>query len=477
MAINTRSAMRTISWNEVRENSASQEGVDAWIVINGYVYDVTKFVDVHPGGHYILQAAGSDATSYFYTMHSPLKVDKILEKASSLIIGKLSEAESLYIDRKSMVSHMHTELRQRLGKKPKHPWTVKLSVFVQITSWFVAFFAAYVQGSIIAALVLMCIDGQVHNIIHAASHGMIFDNPDLTQKAITFLSWLNNSAAAYYGGKLYTQYGTMKHFPNGIHFGHHTYCGNDAVDPEVYGFRKSMWDKIELRTNLDQERKYHHRFQHLYYIPARVWVKVYLPSFVKPLQLCRTTIRVAVMHRIAVWEKAMLLSKILFEFLLGSATLGGSGYPLLAFLLLPFRRALLVASIHHQWLTWPMMMGVLNLADTMHWTSANPLEHHWNPSSSCWASMQIAYSNDLHWIAPSKSFFGAIEKFMMKFWDFGSSYQCIHHIFPGLSPAYYPLAQNIIQEQCAACNLVYHTNGQMGALFDRLDFLRTFGTS
>lgn len=38
---------------------------DAWTSINGMVFDITEFVNEHPGGAVILKAAGKDGTSLF----------------------------------------------------------------------------------------------------------------------------------------------------------------------------------------------------------------------------------------------------------------------------------------------------------------------------------------------------------------------------------------------------------------------------
>lgn len=68
----------------VRENEAPVRGVEkkpramsevakhasassCWLVIDGKVYDVTKFIPFHPGGSAILQGCGKDATRLFET--------------------------------------------------------------------------------------------------------------------------------------------------------------------------------------------------------------------------------------------------------------------------------------------------------------------------------------------------------------------------------------------------------------------------
>ena len=56
-------AQRVIKLEEVREHSTNQS---LWIVIANDVYDVTKFMDEHPGGEEVLiEAGGSDGTESF----------------------------------------------------------------------------------------------------------------------------------------------------------------------------------------------------------------------------------------------------------------------------------------------------------------------------------------------------------------------------------------------------------------------------
>lgn len=60
---------------------------DAWLIVEGGVYDVTPFIDDHPGGRSILlKACGTDATEVFWQFHSA----KVLKRhAAPLLIGKV----------------------------------------------------------------------------------------------------------------------------------------------------------------------------------------------------------------------------------------------------------------------------------------------------------------------------------------------------------------------------------------------------
>jgi len=59
---------------------------DAWIVIDGYVLDVTQWIDIHPGGKAILKGIGKDYTDEWYNYHDISTAFKYFPK---YIIGKL----------------------------------------------------------------------------------------------------------------------------------------------------------------------------------------------------------------------------------------------------------------------------------------------------------------------------------------------------------------------------------------------------
>jgi predicted heme/steroid binding protein len=59
----------------------------SWIIIHDKVYDVSKFLDDHPGGKKVLlKAAGSDASKQFDDFHNPSVLTKI---ASKYLIGEV----------------------------------------------------------------------------------------------------------------------------------------------------------------------------------------------------------------------------------------------------------------------------------------------------------------------------------------------------------------------------------------------------
>ncbi|KAI8912678.1 acyl-CoA dehydrogenase/oxidase [Gorgonomyces haynaldii] len=74
---------RTFSRKEVAQHNSK---TSLWIVIDTVVYDITKFLELHPGGeHVLLQYAGKDATQIFYSLHR----QAVLEKYKRYVIGSI----------------------------------------------------------------------------------------------------------------------------------------------------------------------------------------------------------------------------------------------------------------------------------------------------------------------------------------------------------------------------------------------------
>jgi len=67
-------ADRSFTLEEVARHN--KEG-DCWIVIDGVVYDVSKFLKLHPGGKYVLfQQVGKDSSDVFHLYHPPSVMTK-----------------------------------------------------------------------------------------------------------------------------------------------------------------------------------------------------------------------------------------------------------------------------------------------------------------------------------------------------------------------------------------------------------------
>lgn len=65
---------------------------DAWIAIRGIVYNVTHYMDFHPGGsEELMRGVGTDATDLFNQVHAWVNYDSILKKC---VVGRLKRGDS-----------------------------------------------------------------------------------------------------------------------------------------------------------------------------------------------------------------------------------------------------------------------------------------------------------------------------------------------------------------------------------------------
>ena len=82
----------TLTRDEVAKHNTEE---DIWTIIDHKVYDLTDFIDAHPGGSVVLaQVAGTDSTEAFYNLHR----HEILQRYSSLCLGELEGEKSEVID-------------------------------------------------------------------------------------------------------------------------------------------------------------------------------------------------------------------------------------------------------------------------------------------------------------------------------------------------------------------------------------------
>lgn len=70
------------------EVSLHNKRTDCWIIIKNKVYDVTSYVEEHPGGDAILAHAGDDSTEGFF---GPQHATRVFDMIEDFYIGKLEK--------------------------------------------------------------------------------------------------------------------------------------------------------------------------------------------------------------------------------------------------------------------------------------------------------------------------------------------------------------------------------------------------
>eukprot|EP00924_Labyrinthula_sp_SR-Ha-C_P012826 snap_masked-scaffold_12-processed-gene-0.40-mRNA-1 protein AED:0.06 eAED:0.06 QI:0/0/0/1/1/1/2/0/564 len=80
--------MKMYSWNEIKKHNSVK---DLWIVYGGYIFDITKFYKLHPGGRKVLTTMASRDCTDVFTQFHPQNTYFLLSK---FLIGKLEAANT-----------------------------------------------------------------------------------------------------------------------------------------------------------------------------------------------------------------------------------------------------------------------------------------------------------------------------------------------------------------------------------------------
>ncbi|XP_002987938.2 cytochrome b5 domain-containing protein RLF [Selaginella moellendorffii] len=81
-----RSNRRMIAMEEVKQHRKQD---DAWTVLRGRVYNITPYLNFHPGGlDMLMKAAGKDCTSLFNKYHAWVNAEFLLERC---LLGALEQ--------------------------------------------------------------------------------------------------------------------------------------------------------------------------------------------------------------------------------------------------------------------------------------------------------------------------------------------------------------------------------------------------
>ncbi len=120
---------------------------DVWLIVRDAVYDVSKFVDRHPGGDLILLQKGRDVTSMFESLH-PSTAQKTLEKykigtvapgsARSTVTFPPAEEKNFYPTLKVRVEKYFKESGEKRRDTPRMYLKALSIVAFTLTTWWLS---------------------------------------------------------------------------------------------------------------------------------------------------------------------------------------------------------------------------------------------------------------------------------------------------------------------------------------------------
>eukprot|EP00331_Platyophrya_macrostoma_P025180 CAMPEP_0176452368 /NCGR_PEP_ID=MMETSP0127-20121128/28493_1 /TAXON_ID=938130 /ORGANISM="Platyophrya macrostoma, Strain WH" /LENGTH=634 /DNA_ID=CAMNT_0017840807 /DNA_START=67 /DNA_END=1971 /DNA_ORIENTATION=+ len=400
--------LRQYTWPEIIQHDKPG---DCWIVIHGKVYDVTNFVDHHPGGSMIYDGAGGDCTAMFESYH-PLALTKS-GPPEKYLIGEVRD----YTDFYSWDGEFYDKLKAKVEKalphdKRRNSSSLFSKGFVIIIGYWIGMYCYIKYNNIWATLLFSFFGSQVGvNVMHDGNHG--------AYSTSRFLSWIAGASLDFTGS-------TSVVYKRSHNFGHHGCVNHLELD-------RSFDTTFPLfRLHKLQPKMWIHSYQHIYIwlIYGMVNFGDLFGTFDELAWMSNYPTRRGHVSRAVYWTHAFVkFYWIMFDLVIPSYIHG----------------------FCHAFPYWVMHMVVFAYGYALffavnHWTTEAAQVDNTSVGRDNWGVLQVENSSNF-----------AIGS---KFWTHisgGLNYQIEHHLFPGYAHTNLPEISEIVQEACKENKIRYYS--------------------
>ena len=399
---------------------------NAHVAYKGKVYDITGFVEKHPGGQeQIMLAAGRDMTQLFHSYHKPHIAD-LIEKRCKYVGDLISDEMPTFIPEDGKfyqtLNHRVSNFFKSNGLDPKVDvvtfFRYALFCFLSIFLWYVclALYGAAPLMSVIVAMVSGLFTALVAMTVgHDGNHYAITHKPWVW----TWCFFCSGSITGY--SSLSWRY---QHT-----YGHHMFTNIDGVDPDIHTAPKGP-DVRRIKPLQSWFPTY--RIQHLYMpivYPLLVY-KMKLEDFHTFYVMKKATIRI---NPLTTFQFLMFLGEKFLHFLIRLIV------PCFFFSLTSVLVLNLIADIVTG--LWQAFISQITHVNSMvEWPTKE------KKYKTPWAEMQVATTVDF---ATNSWFWSMITGTV--------NHQIAHHLFPGVLQTYYPYITPIVKQTCAEFGLNYNS--------------------
>ena len=213
--------------------------------IHGKVYDLTSFMDKHPGGRKLLEASkgDEDVTATFESYHALSDMKKIKSIMKKYEIGTC-EPSAFSFDEKGFYRTLQRRVRalfkHRYGHKSNMYWCAKTCI--QMVLFVASFYVAFCTYVPVVSMLSSILCGHMYIqlgfcVMHDASHNGISRYGYVNE----YLSLLWNTFA-FWDSDLWSRHHSFRH---------HAFTGDHKLDPDIIHY------KPFFRKDTDQpDKKY-----------------------------------------------------------------------------------------------------------------------------------------------------------------------------------------------------------------------------
>ncbi|RLO13363.1 hypothetical protein DYB28_012462 [Aphanomyces astaci] len=247
---------KTFTWQEVAKHNHAGS---AWMIVRNKVYDVTSWVDKHPGGaEMVTLHSGREATDTFDSYH-PFsdRAEKVLAKYE---IGTLAGPAEFPVYKPD--TGFYRECRKRVGeyfdKNKINPqagfagfWRMIVVMAIAAATYYGMHFSTILAVQVAAAAIFgVCQALPLLHVMHDSSHAAFTKQPFIREfTGRLFMDWFAGAS--------------MVSWLNQHVVGHHIYTNVAGADPDLPVDFEGDVRRIVTRQVL----KPMYRFQHLYLPP------------------------------------------------------------------------------------------------------------------------------------------------------------------------------------------------------------------
>mgnify|MGYP003388037293 FL=1 len=401
----------------------------------GHVYDLTNFLDKHPGGRTILEFTKNegDITATFESYHSLADIKSIRKTLETYKISNRGKKQMYTFNEKDFYNTCRSRVKEYFGNtiwnlsvthkiKANIWWLLKTtSIFgLYLISFYIAFFTNYEYDYIMAFISGILVISFSFCILHDASHcALIYKNGNLNNK----ISKIANSLILW-NSNMWTYHHSFRH---------HTYTGIEILD----------LDNPYLENLYIINAKYIRDFFILFLLvifPGS-WGALFLKYWI--FWRCDKSVP---------YKKIIGTTK-LYEYLI-----------IFLMILIHIKKGnILVSSLYFIACNLAFMTASIANHDTYE-TIRNI--NNSQKKITDWGETQVINSSNFQ-----------INKYYNIYHHLfgGINYQIEHHLFPSMCHIYYPEISHIIQKTCKEFNIPYiqHTN-----IFTSIyDYFKSYSTN
>ncbi|CAG8446338.1 8031_t:CDS:10 [Cetraspora pellucida] len=435
---------KKFTWEELAKHNKPD---DAYVAVRGNVYDITSFIERHPGGDDILLlAAGRDITQAFETYHELGKPDVVLKKffVGTLVTNELPIFPEPSGFHRAMKKNVEEYFRKTEidPKNSTNIWIRYAIIYgMLVGSYYAQFYLPYVVEriwlQIIFAISLGFACAQLGlNQLHDASHFAVTNDP--------FVWKILGATHDFFNGASYLVW-LYQHA-----FGHHIYTNIAGCDPDL------STDDPDIRRIKPSQRWYSRYVNQHLFVPILygfLAIKVRIQD-ITVLYFVGSNDKIRI-NPITTWHTCVFWSgKVFFVLHRIIIPLMISFSAWKVFLLFAIADA-----VSSYWLALTFQAN--HVVGEVEW----PLPDKDGLIQKDWAEMQIIttqdYAHDSRFIT---SIVGSL------------NYQAVHHVFPQVSQHHYHRIGPIVKETCREFGVrFYYKNTLWEAIGSHIRHLRFLG--